>query len=95
MVEPPTQSRQTADGKVSNVVPARYAMAWFGHPNRDAVIRPLEECCTVDKPQLYKPVIAGKHVKERMARLLEEGYLPEKWTDDMHRKVAAAPAVAV
>ncbi|WEW56952.1 hypothetical protein PRK78_002411 [Emydomyces testavorans] len=85
VVEPPVETCQIG-GTVSNIVPARYAIAWFGHPNRDAVVRPLDECCTAEHPRQFQPVVAGNHVKERMARLLDEGYLPENWTDDMHRK---------
>ncbi|CEJ54138.1 Putative Isopenicillin N synthase and related dioxygenases [Penicillium brasilianum] len=90
VVAPPVETRKLADGSVTNVVPARYAIAWFGHPNRDAVIKPLAECIADDYPQQYEAVIAGKHVKERMARLLDEGKLPEKWSDDMHRKEVPA-----
>ncbi|RMJ24271.1 2OG-FeII oxygenase superfamily [Aspergillus sp. HF37] len=86
VVAPPAESRQRPDGSRTNVVPARYAISWFGHPNRDAVIRPLDECVAADHPRLFEPVVAGKHVRERMARLLDDGKLPEKWTDDMHRK---------
>ncbi|KAB8077931.1 hypothetical protein BDV29DRAFT_197924 [Aspergillus leporis] len=88
VVEPPAETRQTANG-ITNVVPARYAIAWFGHPNRDAVVEPLKQCVTPEWQQKFKAVVAGKHVKERMARLLEDGYLPEKWTDEMHRKPIA------
>ncbi|KAI9680231.1 MAG: hypothetical protein M1822_007230 [Bathelium mastoideum] len=90
VVAPAVEMRRLADGSVTNVVPARYAIAWFGHPNRDAVIKPLEQCVTADYPQRYEAVVAGKHVKERMARLLDEGKLPEKWSDDMHRKEVPA-----
>ncbi|EEP78115.1 predicted protein [Uncinocarpus reesii 1704] len=85
VVESPAETRRVGES-VSNIVPARYAIAWFGHPNRDAVVKPLDKCCTAEHPLQFQPVVAGKHVKERMARLLDEGYLPEKWTDDMHRK---------
>jgi isopenicillin N synthase-like dioxygenase len=90
VVAPASETRRLADGSTTNVVPARYAIAWFGHPNRDAVVEPLKECITADNPQQFKAVVAGKHVKERMARLLDEGKLPEKWSDDMHRKEVPA-----
>ena len=61
----------------------------FGHPNRDAFVKPLEECCTVDNPTKFEGVYAGKNVKERFAQLHKDGYDAEMWTDDMHRKEAA------
>lgn len=70
------ETRRLADGSVTNVVPARYAIAWFGHPNRDAIIKPLDECIAADYAQQYEAVVAGK--------------LPEKWSDDMHRREVPA-----
>lgn len=78
VVEPPTTT--------TGVIPARYSIAWFGHPNRDALVAPLEACCTADNPSRFEAVYAGKHVKERFAQLHKDGYNAEMWTDDMQRK---------
>lgn len=87
VVEPSTQGK-TAD-EIPAVVPARYAIAFFGHPNRDALIEPIASCCTPDNPKKYEPVYAGKHVVERLAKLHKEGKNSEKWSDSMQRGVEA------
>ncbi|KAL3493929.1 hypothetical protein BJX62DRAFT_234785 [Aspergillus germanicus] len=79
-----------ANGVIPEVVPARYAIAWFGHPNRDARVEPLEACCTAENPKKYGPVTAGQHVVERLAYLHKKGKNTDSWTDDMQRDVNAS-----
>jgi isopenicillin N synthase-like dioxygenase len=74
------------NGNIPDVVPARYAVAWFGHPNRDALVEPLDACCTAERPKKYGPVYAGKHVVERLAFLHKRGSNTAEWSDDMQRK---------
>lgn len=85
MIEPPADDTTLkADGKV----PARYSIAWFGHPNRDAFIEPLSVCINTENPRHYTGVYAGKHVVERLAKLHKEGKNSETWEDDMQRQDA-------
>jgi isopenicillin N synthase-like dioxygenase len=79
-----------ANGVIPDVVPARYAIAWFGHPNRDARVEPLEACCTAENPKKYGPVTAGQHVVERLAYLHKKGKNTDSWTDDMQRDANAS-----
>jgi isopenicillin N synthase-like dioxygenase len=95
VVEP--EPRPDENGNIPDVIPARYAIAWFGHPNRDALVEPLDACCTEATPKKYGPVYAGQHVVERLAYLHKKGQNTATWTDDMQRdapgKVVAVPAV--
>ena len=84
----------TADGgDPDEILPPRYSIAWFGQPNRDTVVEPLEPCCTAETPKKYQAVQAGKHVMERLADLQKRGRNREAWTDDMSRSAAAAVKV--
>lgn len=83
VIEPSTFAR--ANSEIPDVIPARYAIAWFGHPNRDALIEPIPSCCTIDHPKKYEPVYAGKHVVERLAKLHKDGKNSETWDDSMSR----------
>ncbi|KAL8698651.1 MAG: hypothetical protein Q9201_006449 [Fulgogasparrea decipioides] len=83
VVEPTAFDKSDPD--IPDVIPARYSIAWFGHPNRDALIEPITSCCTSDNPRKYEPVYAGKHVVERLAKLHKEGKNTESWTDSMAR----------
>jgi len=49
------------------------------------LIEPIFSCCTVDNPKNYKPVYAGKHVVERLAKLHKDGKNTETWEDSMAR----------
>lgn len=73
------------DPEIPGIIPARYSIAWFGHPNRDALIEPIASCCTPENPRRYEPVYAGKHVVERLAKLHKDGKNTESWTDSMAR----------
>lgn len=84
VIEPTAFERSGRD--VPDVVPARYSIAWFGHPNRDALIEPIPACCTADNPKRYEPVYAGKHVVERLAKLHKDGKNAETWDDSMARE---------
>lgn len=92
VVEP--APKPDANGDIPDVIPARYAIAWFGHPNRDALVQPLEACCTAETPKKYGPVYAGQHVVEKLAYLHKNGQNTTKWTDKMHREKAQAAVVA-
>ncbi|KAL8981823.1 MAG: hypothetical protein Q9205_003502 [Flavoplaca limonia] len=83
VVEPSAFDKSGSD--IPDVIPARYSIAWFGHPNRDALIEPIASCCTSDNPKKYEPVYAGKHVVERLAKLHKDGKNTETWTDSMGR----------
>ncbi|KAI9803146.1 MAG: hypothetical protein M1833_001217 [Piccolia ochrophora] len=91
-----TQHRVVEPAPKANteVLPARYAIAWFGHPNRDALVEPIEACCTSENPKKYEPVYAGKHVVERLAYLHKKGKNSTAWSDDMQRKTNVNPASA-
>ncbi|CZT52200.1 related to gibberellin 20-oxidase [Rhynchosporium secalis] len=82
VVEPPAdRSKLDAEGKL----PARYALAWFGNPNRNAWIEPLSSCITAENPKRFEGVWAGKHVADRIAKLHKDGKAPEVWKDSMYR----------
>ncbi|KAL8908520.1 MAG: hypothetical protein Q9171_005413 [Xanthocarpia ochracea] len=81
VVEPSAFDKSGAD--IPDIIPARYSIAWFGHPNRDALIESIESCCTSDNPKKYEPVYARKHVVERLAKLHKDGKNTETWTDSM------------
>ncbi|PWI68493.1 hypothetical protein PCL_01582 [Purpureocillium lilacinum] len=83
VVEPEPKTDIT--GQIPAVVPARYSIAWFGHPNREALVEPIDKCCTADNPKKYGPVYAGKHVVERLAYLHKKGQNTTTWTDKMQR----------
>ncbi|KAL8659366.1 MAG: hypothetical protein Q9202_007154 [Teloschistes flavicans] len=83
VIEPSSFDKSGSD--IPDVIPARYSVAWFGHPNRDALIEPIASCCTADNPRKYEPVYAGKHVVERLANLHKHGKNAEAWTDSMAR----------
>lgn len=84
VIEP--ASKLDENGNIPEMLPARYAIAWFGHPNRDALVEPLEQCCTPENPKKYGPVYAGKHVVERLAFLHKMGKNTATWDDSMQRK---------
>ncbi|KAH7216881.1 uncharacterized protein BKA55DRAFT_528483 [Fusarium redolens] len=92
VVEP--EPKADADGNIPEIIPARYSIAWFGHPNRDALVEPLQACCTAVNPQKYGAVYAGKHVVERLAYLHKNGQNTTTWTDDMQRETSEAVANA-
>lgn len=82
VIEPPaTEATYAPGGKI----PPRYAIAWFGHPNRDAFIEPLSVCVTEDNPKQFEGVFAGKHVVDRLAKLHKDGKNTD-WEDNMYRK---------
>ncbi|KAL9593697.1 MAG: hypothetical protein Q9219_007430 [cf. Caloplaca sp. 3 TL-2023] len=83
VVEPSAFCKSTSN--IPTVIPARYSIAWFGHPNRDALIEPIASCCTPEHPKKYEPVYAGKHVVERLAKLHKDGKNAAKWSDSMAR----------
>ncbi|PTB78020.1 hypothetical protein M440DRAFT_17669 [Trichoderma longibrachiatum ATCC 18648] len=97
VVEP--EPKPDANGNIPDIVPARYAIAWFGHPNRDALVDPIDACCTPENPKKYAPVYAGQHVVERLAYLHKKGQNTTEWSDQMQRDksqpTAAATPVAV
>lgn len=70
------------------MLPPRYSIAWFGQPNRDTIVEPLQPCCSDETPRKYVAVQAGQHVMERLADLQKRGRNREVWTDDMSRKTA-------
>jgi isopenicillin N synthase-like dioxygenase len=51
--------------------PARYSMAYFCNPNRDALIECLPTCSSDARPPLYPPVTAGDYIVERVAALVK------------------------
>ena len=83
VIEPSVFNKNSSD--IPDVIPARYAIAWFGQPNRNALIEPISACCTAENPKKYEPVFAGQHVTERLARLHKDGKNTEKWEDTMAR----------
>ncbi|KAJ4051460.1 hypothetical protein NW761_014550 [Fusarium oxysporum] len=83
-----------ADGNIPDIIPARYSIAWFGHPNREALVEPIKACCTAANPQKYGAVYAGTHVVERLAYLHKNGQNTTTWTDDMQRETSEAVANA-
>lgn len=80
VIEPATATAHNEASDHPAVIPARYAIAWFGQPNRDALIEPIRTCCTEANPSKYEPVYAGKHVTDRLAKLHKDGR-NEEWTD--------------
>jgi isopenicillin N synthase-like dioxygenase len=87
VVEPPAErSKLDAEGRL----PPRYALAWFGNPNRNAWIEPLSSCITAENPQRFEGVWAGKHVADRIAKLHKDGKAPEVWKDSMYREEQVA-----
>jgi isopenicillin N synthase-like dioxygenase len=95
VVDPPPKPDE--NGNLLDILPARYAIAWFGHPNRDAIVEPLDECCSEANPKKYGPVVAGKHVVERLAFLHKRGSNTAHWSDDMQRSngIVASEAPSV
>jgi isopenicillin N synthase-like dioxygenase len=83
VIEPPANEAIKAFG---GAIPSRYAIAWFGHPNRNAFIEPLSVCVTEDNPKRFEGVFAGKHVVDRLAKLHKNGKNSETWEDNMYRK---------
>ncbi|KAL8860184.1 MAG: hypothetical protein Q9178_003448 [Gyalolechia marmorata] len=83
VVDPSAFDKSSAD--IPDIIPARCSIAWFGHPNRDALIDPIKSCCTSDNPKKYEPVYARKHVVERLAKLHKDGKNIKTWTDSMGR----------
>ncbi|KAM3064753.1 hypothetical protein ACMFMF_011749 [Clarireedia jacksonii] len=87
---PPDKSKLDAEGRL----PSRYALAWFGNPNRNAWVEPLSSCITAENPKRFQGVWAGKHVADRIAKLHKDGKAPEVWKDSMYRKTQPAQAQA-
>lgn len=83
-----TEHRVVDPSSSEEQISARYAIAWFGQPNRDTVVEPLEPCCTPENPKKYPAVEAGKHVMERLADLQKRGRNREAWKDEMSRGIA-------
>ena len=50
VIEPPSAGRE---------IPGRYSIAFFGHFNADLVVRPLDGCCSEERPARFPPVVAG------------------------------------
>jgi isopenicillin N synthase-like dioxygenase len=46
----------------------RQSIAFFCHPNYDAVIRCIETCTGSDRPPLYPPILAGDHMRMKMVK---------------------------
>ena len=46
----------------------RQSIAFFCHPNYDAVIRCIESCTGPDRPPLYPPILAGEQMRMKMVR---------------------------
>jgi len=44
----------------------RYSIAFFCHPNADAVIRCIHTCVDEANPPRYPPITAGEHLMERL-----------------------------
>jgi len=44
----------------------RYSIAFFCHPNADAVISCIDTCVDETNPQRYPPITAGEHLMERL-----------------------------
>jgi hypothetical protein len=80
----PSASRATL--ALGGTIPSRYALAWFGNPNRNAYIEPFSACITEENPKRFDGVYAGKHVADRIAKLHKDGKAPEVWKDSMYRK---------
>lgn len=83
VIEPPASEATVALG---GKIPSRYAIAWFGHPNRNAFVEPLSAYITPDNPKRFEGVFAGKHVVDRLAKLHKDGKNSEMWEDDMYRE---------
>ncbi|EFX06610.1 thymine dioxygenase [Grosmannia clavigera kw1407] len=79
---PPISGCAIINGKL----PSRYALAWFGNPNRNAWIEPLSSCITEETPKCFEGVWAGKHIADRIAKSHKDGKAPEVWEDSMYRK---------
>jgi len=74
-----TEHRVIEPPGTGDFVPARYAIAFFGQPNKEALIEPVPGCCTADHPKKYGPVYAGQHVRDRLAKLHKEGRNTDEW----------------
>lgn len=82
VVDPPA-----VDAEDGQLLPERYAIAFFAQPNKEATIAPLEICCDGKAPK-YPPIKAGEHVLNRLAYLHKKGRNPESnWKDDMAKEV--------
>ncbi|CEO98161.1 Fe2OG dioxygenase domain-containing protein [Plasmodiophora brassicae] len=46
---------------------SRLSMVFFTGPRHDAVITPLECCCSTDNPPRYDPITAGEHLQRKLA----------------------------
>lgn len=85
VVNPAYRPEDHGSSGAAELLPARYAIAWFGQPNRDTIVEPLEPCCSVENPKKYPAVEAGRHVMERLADLQKRGRNREAWKDSMAR----------
>ena len=50
----------------------RYSMPFFVGPNGDVEVAVLETCCGPENPARYPPVVAGRHIQERLLELQQK-----------------------
>ncbi|OJJ78546.1 isopenicillin N synthase family dioxygenase [Aspergillus glaucus CBS 516.65] len=91
VVEPPA----TRKGDLQAEVPDRYSIAFFGHFNRDLLVKPLDALVSATNPAKFEPVVAGEHVKERVKQLHVAGHSlkekeKEKCTESRDGQIAVA-----
>jgi isopenicillin N synthase-like dioxygenase len=88
VIEPPS-------AQADSVIPSRYAIAFFAHPNRDTWVEPLDVLVTAEKPKQFEGVYAGKHVVDRLAALHKAGKNLENWDEGTQRKTEVTASVVV
>lgn len=69
VVEPPARN-----GALTEQIPGRYAIAFFGHFNLDQLVKPLDALVSATSPAKFEPVLAGEHVKARVRQLHVAGH---------------------